>query len=84
MGNYHIVENLEEAVDRCEVILQTKTGFADYAKIYEEKNIMQGRRIVAFIGEHELQLNPEEYGETWRCIVPDMPPLEEVVYMNPF
>ena len=31
MVNYHIAETLDEVLDRCEVILQTKTGFADYA-----------------------------------------------------
>ena len=84
MGNYHIAETLDEALERCEVILQTKTGFSDYAKVYEETDKMLTRKVVAFIDDQEFHLKPEEYGETWRCIVSDMPPLEEVVYMNPF
>ena len=84
MGNYHIAETLEEALYRCEVILQTKSGFTDYAKVYEETDKMLTLKVVAFVDDQEYHFKPEEYGKTWRCIVTELPPLEEIAYMNPF
>ena len=84
MGYYRIAETLDEALDRCEVIIQTKTGFIDYAKVYEETDMMLNHKVVAFIDDQEYQLKCEDYGKTWRCLVVDLPPLDEIAYMIPF
>lgn len=73
--SYKIIPTLQEALENvCPyVIVQGISNFINYATIEEEKDIFTGeRKIIAFfLGDTdnpEIQLNPNDYGKTWRCL----------------
>ena len=75
---YRVAEKLDDALERknpC-VLVQGANGMAVYATLAEEKNFFTDEDMIVVFPisetDHtEFSLKPDEYGKTWRCIVPE-------------
>lgn len=85
MNNGRMAATLEEALEQPIVILKTATGFYDYANIYLEYDMIQGKDVVvAFFrnaNDVEEHFDPADYGKKWECIVFDLPNIDKDLIM---